>query len=156
MTDETNDLVYRLRHGSRHETAQEIQDEAAHEIESLDEELSVIYAARARYLASWVKWLDERKDVPITRWLVEYSEQEVCPNPDGNEIVERVIDLVDLRMKQAISALTTLARERDEARAEVCLLRVSSTNATPEIYAEYQAYAQSRGWHELTEGNSDE
>ncbi len=58
--------------------------------------------------------------------------------------------------EEIAATIAKLTRERDEARAEVCLLRVSSTNATPGIYAEYQAYAQSRGRHELVEGDKNE
>lgn len=60
-----------------------------------------------------------------------------------------------LLMNEAAIEIERLRAERDGARAEVCLLRASSTTASDVVDQSMADYAESRGWDCFKENTDD-
>ena len=77
-----------------------------------------------------------RGPMTITEWLRRRAEK--CAE-DG-------FDRDSALFLQAVEAIDALRAERDAARLEVCLLRISAGVGPASMDAEMEGYAKSRGW----------
>lgn len=100
-------------------------------------------------LRVWSTWLDER--CPDTE-----VRNDIRDAADEIERLRSVVEAWKTYSSRAERDIAQLREERDGARAEVCLLRTSSTTASDVVDQSMADYAESRGWKDLFRENTDD